>query len=105
LTSEQRVPDSKFPRSLIHRLEAEEQFPLHALDAIRDLRDYLDRLEDDALCRARELGASIVEIAETMGKTRQAVYNRLKQLQEKQLQEEAREEPLIGHALETKQDP
>ena len=97
------MPDSKFPRSLIHRLEAEEQFPLHALDAIGDLRDYLDRLEDDALCRARELGASIVEIAETMGMTRQAVYNRLKQLKEKQLEEEAKEGPPIGPDPETKQ--
>jgi DNA invertase Pin-like site-specific DNA recombinase len=93
------VSDPKFPRALIRRLEAEEQFPLHALDAIRELRGYLDRLEEDALRRARDLGASIVEIADTMGKTRQAVYNRLKQLDEK---DRGEVEPVVVPELETK---
>lgn len=96
-------PDSKFPRSLIRRLEAEERFPLHALEAIRELRGYLDRLEDDALRGARDLGASIVEIADSMGKTRQAVYNRLKQLDEKERVERNRkDEPVVVPELETK---
>jgi predicted transcriptional regulator len=44
------------------------------------MREYLDELEEAALCRARELGASITEIAEVMGMTRQSVYNKLKQI-------------------------
>lgn len=74
------MTDSKIPRSLTRSLESGDTFPLRALEGIRELRGHLDHIEEDALCRARELGASITEIADVMGMTRQGVYNKLKHL-------------------------
>ena len=67
------------PRSLLRKTEGT-AFPLHTLEAIRDLRRYLDQVEADALRRARELGASPSDIAEALGVTRQGVYHKLKLL-------------------------
>jgi len=93
------VPDRKFPRPLIRKLESEERFPLTALEGIRETRAYLDQLEDDALCDSRELGASISEIAEIMGMTRQSVYNKLKAIAERK----ASESKVVIPDLEAKQ--
>jgi hypothetical protein len=57
-----------------------ESFPLNALAAVRDLRAYLDRVEKDALVRAREFGASPTDIAAALGITRQGVYHKLQRL-------------------------
>lgn len=86
------MPDRKLPRSLIRALEAEEKFPLRTLDAIREVREYLERLENDALCDSREAGASISEIADVMHMTRQSVYNRLKSIAERKAEEVRRAE-------------
>lgn len=98
------MPDQKFPRALIRKLESEQRFPLTALEGIRETRAYLDELENDALCDSRELGASISEIAEIMQMTRQSVYNKLKSIAERKAQSdrEAREAVLIPE-LEGKQ--
>lgn len=77
------MPDRKFPRALIRKLESEQKFPLTALEGIRETRAYLDELEEEALCDSRELGASISEIAESMHMTRQSVYNKLKSIAER----------------------
>jgi hypothetical protein len=70
------APD-RSPRSLAHQIETS-AVPLKVLEAVRDLRGYLDRVEVANLCDAREAGASIADIAEALGTTRQTVYNRLK---------------------------
>jgi DNA invertase Pin-like site-specific DNA recombinase len=73
------MPSEKFPRPLIRRLEAT-GLPLEALDASRQVRAYLDRVEATAMRRARDLGASPADIARALGITRQAVYNKLRAL-------------------------
>ena len=65
-------------RSAIRRVENADAFPLVALQALRELRDDLERRENAAILRARELGASLEEIAESMGITRQGVAYRIK---------------------------
>lgn len=54
------------------------ELPFSALPAIRELRDYLDRLETQIVLQAREKGATWDEIAEAMGITRQALYQRMR---------------------------
>lgn len=71
----------RFPRQLIRALEGT-SFPLRALSAVRDLRAYLERVEADALLRAREFGASPTDIAHALGVTRQGVYHKLQRLRE-----------------------
>jgi hypothetical protein len=100
------VPDRKFPRALIRKLESEQKFPLTALEGIRETRAYLDQLEEDALCDSRELGASISEIAEIMQMTRQSVYNKLKSIAERKADEERRSrEAVVIPELEAKNQP
>jgi Homeodomain-like domain len=70
----------KFPRRLIRHLETPE-LPLQTLEAIRRLRRYLEELEAACIIKARELGASAADIGEALGITRQAVYNRLHNLE------------------------
>ena len=70
----------KFPRRLIRHLETPD-LPLQTLQAIRRLRRYLEELEAACIIKARELGASPADIGEALGITRQAVYNRLHNLE------------------------
>lgn len=79
---------------MIHQVESS-QVPLKVLEAIRELRLYLDSVESTTLCDARDTGASITHIAEALGTTRQTVYNRLKQLQEERRALEADETVVI----------
>jgi hypothetical protein len=72
----------KFPRRLIRHLETPE-LPLQTLEAIHRLRRYLDELEAACILKARGLGASPTDIGEALGITRQAVYNRLHQLEQR----------------------
>ena len=74
-----RMPDG-LTRSTLRKLEHVEAFPLIALQAVREVRSELDDLETTAILRARELGASLEDIADAMGITRQGVSYRLKQL-------------------------
>jgi CRP-like cAMP-binding protein len=67
-------------RSALRKLEHAHAFPLIALQAIRELRSDLDELEAESILRSRELGASLEDIAEAMGITRQGVSYRLKHL-------------------------
>ena len=94
----------KFPRSYIRALETEENFPLRTLEAIREVRVYLDELEENALCDSRDLGASISEIADVMQMTRQSVYNKLKSIAERKKQEarQAQEAAVMIPELEEK---
>ena len=65
-------------RSDIRKVESADAFPMVALQALRDLRDDLERRENEAILRARELGASLEDIAEAMSITRQGVAYRIK---------------------------
>ena len=67
-------------RSTLRKLENADVFPLIALQTLREVRGELDELEAAAIIRARELGASLEDIADAMGITRQGVSYRLKQL-------------------------
>lgn len=73
-------PVTKFPRRLIRHLETPE-LPLQTLQAIDRLRRYLDELEAAGILKARVLGASPADIGDALGITRQAVYNRLHNLE------------------------
>lgn len=65
-------------RSAIRKVESADAFPLVALQALRELRTELDERETEAIRRARELGASLEDIADAMGITRQGVAYRIK---------------------------
>jgi hypothetical protein len=65
-------------RTLLRKLENVEAFPLITLQAVRDLRGEIDGVEARAILRARELGASLEDIADAMGITRQGVAYKLK---------------------------
>jgi predicted transcriptional regulator len=77
------VSGQKLSRSLVRKVESDQETPLTKLEAVRELREHLDLIEELAMLRARKSGASISEIAETMGMTRQTVYNKLKHISEK----------------------
>jgi hypothetical protein len=70
-------------RHLVRKLDNVETFPLIALQALHELRPELDHVEARAITRARELGASLEDIAEAMGITRQGVAYRLKTIGER----------------------
>jgi hypothetical protein len=69
-----------FPRQTIRKIE-NMNFPLIALEAMRELCVYLDQAEAEALVRARDLGASAEDIANALGITRQGAYYKLKALE------------------------
>lgn len=75
-----RMTDGR--RALLRKLEHADAFPLVALQALRELRADLDAVEAEAMLRARELGASLEDIAEALEITRQGVSYRLKVLAE-----------------------
>ena len=67
-------------RALMRKLENVDAFPLIALQALRELRADLESVEAEALLRARELGASLEDIADALEITRQGVAYKLKVL-------------------------
>lgn len=73
------MPSREFPKHLIRKLE-HENFPLVALSAVHEAREYLDQVETGAIAQAREMGASADDIAGALGITRQGVYYKLKML-------------------------
>ena len=87
-------------RTLLRKLENVEAFPLIALQALPELRADLDAVEAEALLRARELGASLEDIAEALAITRQGVAYKLKALagngDDHEDAEEAAEAEVIG---------
>jgi DNA-directed RNA polymerase specialized sigma24 family protein len=50
---------------------------MEALEAVRELRRHLAQVERRAFKSARDLGYSVHELADSLGISRQAVYNRL----------------------------
>lgn len=53
------------------------ELPFQALPAISSLRECLNALEHDAILYARSKGASLEDIAEVIGVSRQALHHRL----------------------------
>jgi hypothetical protein len=74
------LPHMADRRALLRKLENVDAFPLIALQALPELRSDLDAVEAEALLRARELGASLEDIAEALAITRQGVAYKLKVL-------------------------
>jgi hypothetical protein len=95
------MPEPKIPRSSIRKVESERRFPLTALEGVREVRETLDHIEEDALCDSRAMGASISEIADVMQVTRQSVYNKLKAIAERKTEDARRaREALVVPDLE-----
>jgi molybdopterin-biosynthesis enzyme MoeA-like protein len=65
------------PRSLVRRAENVE-LSLGSLEAISELRAYLNQLEKLSMASAREKGATVEDIAEALRLTPQAIYYRLR---------------------------
>lgn len=64
------------------RPDKTEAFPLGALQGIRLLRGYLEELEPRCIERSVELGASVEDVADALGITRQGVYYKLRRIAE-----------------------
>jgi hypothetical protein len=73
-----------FPRHTLRKLANLDNFPLIALGAVRDIRDYVDEVQEAALSRALELGAGAEDIAEALGITRQGAYYKIHSLEKRQ---------------------
>ena len=72
------MPDRPaLPRSLLRRAENVE-LSLGSLEAISEIRAYLDQLEKHSMASAREKGATVEDIAEALRLTPQAIYYRLR---------------------------
>jgi hypothetical protein len=73
--------DGKLPRGITRKLEQHREFPLSALEAVTEARRVLDEVECEAIACARERGATLEDIAETLGVSRQAVHYKLQRAQ------------------------
>ena|SRR5436190_13245176 len=65
------------PRALLRRAENVE-LSLGSLEAISQIRSYLDELEKLSMASAREKGATVEDVAEALRLTPQAIYYRLR---------------------------
>ena len=97
-----RVSDTAFPRRLVKKVE-NLNFPLVALGAVRDIRAYLDEVEQQAIRKARDLGASAEDIGQALGITRQGTYYKLKNLDERSQELQDEEADDITVVLETEE--
>lgn len=99
------LPHMADRRALLRKLENVEAFPLIALQALPELRADLDAVEAEALLRARELGASLEDIADALAITRQGVAYKLKTLAENgdDHEDEAEEPRVAAHTEEVEE--
>lgn len=67
---------STLNRALIRRIDSHDAFPISALEAVVDARRRLDEVERTAVTTARERGATWEDIAQALGVTRQAIYQK-----------------------------
>jgi hypothetical protein len=70
----------KLQRTLIRRAENYEAFPITALEAVVALRRCLDEVEKMAVQTARANGAPWNDLADALGVTRQALYQKYRSL-------------------------
>jgi hypothetical protein len=71
-----RVQDLTISRTLLRRLENYPNLPLNALETVVELRACLDEIERRAVESARDRGATWEDIAEAIGVSRQAIYQK-----------------------------
>jgi hypothetical protein len=73
----------EFPREAVKKVDRERvhSLPLVALQGVGAIRAYLRRVEEAALPLALESGATLGEIAEALGITKQAVNYKVKKLE------------------------
>jgi predicted transcriptional regulator len=72
------MPDKRtLSRSVLRRAENTE-LSLGSLEAIAEIRGWLDRMEHEAMLSAREKGATMEDIAAALGLTAQAIHHRLR---------------------------
>ena len=64
------------------RPDKTDAFPLRALHGIRVLRDYLEELEPRCIERSLDLGASVEDVADALGITKQGVYYKIRRIAE-----------------------
>jgi transcriptional regulator with PAS, ATPase and Fis domain len=64
------------------RPDKTDAFPLGALNGIRVLRGYLEELEPRCIERSLELGASVEDVADALGITKQGVYYKIRRIAE-----------------------
>ena len=69
----------KLKRALLRRLACHRVFPISALEAVVETRRPLDAVERAAVEAAREKGATWEDIAEALGVSRQAIYQKYRQ--------------------------
>ncbi len=70
----------KVQRTLVRRAENYEAFPITALEAVVQIRRCLDEVEKRAVESARANGAAWSDLAEALGVTRQALYQKYRSL-------------------------
>lgn len=70
------TPRISLSRALLRRAESYEAFPLESLETVVQLRRALEVIEARAIEIARERGATWDDIAEAVGVTRQAIYQK-----------------------------
>ena len=75
-----RDHDLTISRTLVRRIENYREFPLEALETVVQLRRCLDEIEARAVEIARGRGATWEDVAEAMTVTRQAVYQKYRQV-------------------------
>ena len=66
----------RLSRALLRRIDSHDAFPITALEAIVEARRCLDEVERSAVSTARERGATWEDIAQALGVTRQAIYQK-----------------------------
>lgn len=62
--------------ALVRRANRHREFPLDALRAVIETRRRLDEVERESIRLARQAGATWEEIANALGVSRQAIYQR-----------------------------
>jgi transposase-like protein len=71
-------------------------FPLVALQGIRVLRRYLEELEPRCIERSLELGASVEDVADALGITKQGVYYKIRRIAEADAGSNAEEDEAVS---------
>ena len=78
------------------RPDKTDAFPLGALHGIRVLRDYLEELEPRCIERSLDLGASVEDVADALGITKQGVYYKIRRIAEGDAGSNAEEDEAVS---------
>src|ERR687892_1253195 len=78
------------------RPDKTDAFPLGALNGIRVLRGYLEELEPLCIERSLDLGASVEDVADALGITKQGVYYKIRRIAEGDAGSNAEEDEAVS---------